>query len=173
MLQSAKKTIEAKYPGSEVTTYTASVTDYDRISSILKEVGQIDVLVPNVATSHAFVPSAQVSTADFAKTFDTNVVATFHIIKEYLALKTSGPKVVVSVTSASSQIVQPGNIGYGPSKAALNQMIQHLAEENKDSDVTIQTFHPGVILTEMAKELGFDGAAFIPESGMCTFHDDP
>jgi NAD(P)-dependent dehydrogenase (short-subunit alcohol dehydrogenase family) len=114
---------------------------------MLKEVGKIDILVPNVATTHPFVPSKDVSTADFKTTFETNVIGTFHIIKEFLALESSGPRVVVNVSSAASQMVQPGNVGYGPSKAAVNQVVMHFAAENVDTDVTIQNFHPGAIYT--------------------------
>lgn len=158
VLSKAKETLETKYPNTKVTTYAASVTDYDRISAILKEVGKIDVLVPNVAASHPFVPSGEVSTADYKLTFETNVVGTFHIIKEFLALLSSGPRVVVNVSSAAGQIVQPGNIGYGPSKAAGNQLIQHFAQEYAGTDVTIQTFHPGVIRTEYAEKLSGESA---------------
>ena len=140
-------TLEGRYPTTKVTTYAASVTDFDRISDILKEVGKIDILVPNVATSHPFVPSKDVSTADFKNTFDTNVVATFNIIKEFLALESSGPRAVVNVSSAAGQMVQPGNVGYGPSKAAVNQVVMHFAKEYEGTDVTIQNFHPGVIYT--------------------------
>jgi NAD(P)-dependent dehydrogenase (short-subunit alcohol dehydrogenase family) len=158
VLSKAKETLEANHPSTKVTTYAASVTDYDRISAILKEVGKIDVLVPNVAASHPFVPSGEISTADYKLTFETNVIGTFHIIKEFLALPSSGPRVVVNVSSAAGQIVQPGNIGYGPSKAAGNQIIQHFAQEYAGADVTFQTFHPGVIRTEYAAKLSGDDA---------------
>jgi len=152
-LNKAKETLEAKYPTTKVTTYAASVTDFDRISAILKEIGKIDILVPNVAASHPFVPSGEISTADYQLTFDTNVIGTFHIIKEFLALQSPGPRVVINVSSAAGQIVQPGNIGYGPSKAAGNQIIQHFAQEYVGTDVTFQTFHPGVIRTDYAASL--------------------
>jgi NAD(P)-dependent dehydrogenase (short-subunit alcohol dehydrogenase family) len=146
------------YPNTKVTTYAASVTDFEHISAILREIGKIDILVPNVATSHPFVPSREVSTTDYKLTFDTNVVGTFHIIKEFLALPSTGPRVVINVSSASGQIVQPGNIGYGPSKAAGNQIIQHFAQEYANTDVTFQTFHPGVIRTEYAAKLSSEDA---------------
>jgi NAD(P)-dependent dehydrogenase (short-subunit alcohol dehydrogenase family) len=89
LLDNAKKTLEAEYPNTKVTTYAASVMDFDKISSILKEVGKIDILVPNVATSHYFAPSSEISTEDFKKTIDTNLTSTYHIIKEFLALEVS------------------------------------------------------------------------------------
>ncbi|KAK4506278.1 hypothetical protein PRZ48_000008 [Zasmidium cellare] len=146
-LGKAKQTIESKYPKTKVVTYVASVTDYDRISAILKEVGRIDILVPNAAVSHPFVPSKDVTVDEFKATFDTNVIGSFHIIKEFLALESSGPRQVILTSSAAGQMVQPGNVGYGPSKAAANQLVQHFATENASMNVTIQAFHPGVIYT--------------------------
>ncbi|KAK3686508.1 hypothetical protein LTR37_019755 [Vermiconidia calcicola] len=153
VLDKAKQAIESKYPNTKVTTHAASVTDLDRISLILEELGKVDILVANAAISHPFVPSKDVSTADYQATFDINVVSTFHIIKEFLAQESSGPRAVIYTSSAAGQIVQPGNIGYGPSKAAANVMIQHFATESADTDVTIQTFHPGTIYTESVSNL--------------------
>jgi 3-hydroxy acid dehydrogenase/malonic semialdehyde reductase len=158
LLDNAKKTLEADYPNTKVTTYAASVTDFDRITSILKEVGKIDILVSNVATSHIFAPSSEISTADFKMTIDTNLTSTYHIIKEFMALKSSGPRAVITTSSAAGQLVQPGTIGYGPSKAASNQMIQYFAMENMGTDVTFQTYHPGAIYTEGAARITPEGA---------------
>jgi NAD(P)-dependent dehydrogenase (short-subunit alcohol dehydrogenase family) len=88
-------------------------------------------------------------------------------MKEFLGLASSGPRVVVNVSSASGQIVQPGNIGYGPSKAAVNQVVQHFAMENLETDVTIQTFHPGVIYTEGVSNLTAEDT-FEWEDGQCS-----
>jgi NAD(P)-dependent dehydrogenase (short-subunit alcohol dehydrogenase family) len=167
VLNKAKEELETKHPKTKVSIYTASVTDFERISSILKEIGKIDILVPNVAFSHHFAPSKDVSTAEFQATFNINVTATFHIIKEFLALKSLGPRVIVNVTSASGQLVQPGNVGYGPSKAAVNQVIQHLAVEYTGTDVTFQNFHPGAIYTEGSSRLVPEDALEW-EDGMCS-----
>ncbi|KAF2159980.1 hypothetical protein M409DRAFT_70713 [Zasmidium cellare ATCC 36951] len=157
-LETAKQAIESKYPNTKVTPYAASVTDYDRISAIMKEVGKIDVLVPNAAMSHPFVPSKDVTVDDFKATFDTNVVGAFHIIKEFLAVESSGPRQVILTSSAAGQITSPGNVGYGPSKAAASQLVQHFAAENLDTNVTIQAFHPGVIYTTSVAKLAPEGA---------------
>ncbi|KAK4549849.1 hypothetical protein LTR36_005150 [Oleoguttula mirabilis] len=157
VLDKAKKEINAKYPNTKITTYAASVTDYDRITEILKEVGKIDVVVPNAAAGHANVATKDITTADVANTFETNVVSPFHLIKEFLALPSAGPRTVVYVSSGAGQIVQPHNAAYGASKAAANQLIQQFANDHVGTDVTFQTFHPGVIYTELA-------AKFVPEA---------
>lgn len=156
VLDKARQELESNYPKTKITTYAASVTDYDRVSSILKEVGKIDILVPNAGVSHPFVPSKDISTADFKTTFDVNVVSVFHIIREYLALESSGPRVIINTSSAASHVAFPGQTGYGPSKAAANQMIRRLATDYASVDVTMQTFHPGAVYTETAARLLLD-----------------
>lgn len=102
-LETAKQTIESKYSNTKTTIYVASVTDFGRISEIVKQVGKIDVLVANAAMSHPFVPSKDVTVDDFKATFDTNVVGAFHIIKEFLALASAGPRQVILTSSAAGQ----------------------------------------------------------------------
>ena len=169
-LDEAEQILKSKYPSVKVTKYAASVTDLDRISSILKELGRVDVLAANAGMSHPFVPTKDLSTADFQSTFDVNVVATFHIIKEFLALESFGPRQVIHTSSSASQMLFPGTVGYGPSKTAANLVIQHFATENAaenaDRDVTIQTFHPGVIYTESAAKTATKDT-FDWEDGKC------
>jgi len=152
-LDEAKKSLGSKFPNVKITTYAASVTDYEKITSLLKEVGQIDVLVSNAGWSHPFGPSKDVKLADFQATFEINVFATFHIIKEFLALASTGPRTIIVTSSAVSQLVNPGQIGYGPSKASSNIVVQHFANETANEDVTVQTFHPGAIYTPGVKGL--------------------
>ena len=110
------------------------------------------------------VSSKGISTAEYQSTFDTNVVSSFHIIKEFLALEAAGPRAVLYISSAAGQLPRPGNIGYGPSKAAANQMIQLFAQEYAGTDVTVQTFHPGAVYTPAAANL-VDKDAFDWEDG--------
>jgi NAD(P)-dependent dehydrogenase (short-subunit alcohol dehydrogenase family) len=77
--------------------------------------------------------------------------------------------VVVHTSSSVGQMVVPGNIGYGPSKAAANQMIQHFATEYADTDVTFQTFHPGAVYTDAASSL-LTKDTFVWEDGAFDLH---
>lgn len=153
MLDQAKQALASQFPKTEIITSAASVTDHASISALVAEIGKIDILVVNAAYSHPFVASKDIATADFQATYDINVVATFHLVKEFLALESSGPRSVIYTSSAQSQILSPGNIGYGPSKAAANLMMQYFAHENAGKDVTFQAFHPGVIYTDAVAKL--------------------
>jgi NAD(P)-dependent dehydrogenase (short-subunit alcohol dehydrogenase family) len=157
VLDSAKKAINAKYADTKITTYAASVTDYDRITEIVKEVGKLDVVVANAAAGHDMVPVKDIPVADITRVFATNVTAPMHIFDQFLALPSPGPRTAIYVSSAAGQFTQPSNSVYGASKAAANFLIQHLASEHAGTDFTFQTFHPGLIYTELV-------AALMPKS---------
>lgn len=152
VLDEAKQKINAKYPDVKITTYAASVTDYNRVTSILKEVGAIDVLVPNAASGHDLVPAKDIPVDAVESTFATNVFSAWHLISQYLALSSDKPKTVVYVSSAAGQIAQPANSAYGASKAAANQMIQQFANDAATAGTgdLFQTFHPGIIYTGLS-----------------------
>lgn len=151
VLAKAKQALESKYPKTKITTYAASANDRKRMTEILQEVGHIDVLVPCAAAGNADVPAYEVTADDLENVFVTNVVAPFHLITEFLKLPCTGRRSVIYVSSAASQLAAGNQVAYGPSKAAANQIILHLALACAGKDVFFHTFHPGVIPTELSQ----------------------
>lgn len=144
--------MQTEFPNLKVTIYADSVNDLDRMTSILQGVGKVDVLVPNAGVSHAYAPSKDIPLPELQNTFDVNVISTFHLIKEFLALNTSGPRTIIYTSSCLAYFYIPGSMGYNGSKAAANLMIQHFANDCADAGVTAQVFHPGAINTESARD---------------------
>ena len=146
--EEAKADLEAAYPSTQIIAYQASVTDSARMTKILQELKSVDVLVLSAAVAHRRAPGAEISEQDVQDAFDINVVATFNITKAYLAAlqPTIGNKTIINVSSAAAQI-SGMRVGYGPSKAAAAQMMQHFAMEQKVEDVKIFSFHPGAHYT--------------------------
>nr|OQO30669.1 hypothetical protein B0A51_01944 [Rachicladosporium sp. CCFEE 5018] len=164
VLDEAKAKLGKEFPKLKITTYAASVTDYPKVSAILKEVGQIDVLIPNAAATHPMVPTKDLSTADLDNVFATNVTSPHYMISEFLKSPHTGPKTVIYVSSAAAQFAMATNSIYGASKAAANALITQFARDAAESDVVVQTYHPGAIATPLSK------AAGIPD-GMLEFED--
>jgi NAD(P)-dependent dehydrogenase (short-subunit alcohol dehydrogenase family) len=160
----AKKALTAEFPNTEVQTIALSITDLTRVSEVMRSAGDIDVLVLNAAASHKLVPSAEVPSADFEHTFTANVIAPFHMVKEYLALPTpkSGSRTIINVSSAAAHVCVPGQVGYGPSKAAFVGVTQALAAEYTPEKDGVRFFsvHPGVFHTTLAKQAGVPDVAF-------------
>lgn len=147
-LAEAKTSLEAAYPPVEFLTFQTSISDENRMNEVLQELGAVDVLILNAAAVHRRAPGTEISTEEIRDAFETNVIAAFNLTKAYLKMSTppSGRKTVINVSSAVAQMF--GNrIGYGSSKGAGAQVMQHFAAENQGEDVRIFSFHPGAFYT--------------------------
>ncbi|KAM7195793.1 putative short-chain dehydrogenase [Naviculisporaceae sp. PSN 640] len=147
----ARQEIEALYPDTKVLTYQASVTDHAKITSILQEIGPIDVLVLNAAISHRRTSGVDLTVEEVQQVYNTNVIAPFALAKAYLSMEDPKQKTILNLTSAAAQMSGMGFLAYGSSKAAVTQIMQNLADEcvQQGKDVKIVSFHPGAIWTAM------------------------
>ena len=158
--EKAKAELETSYPWTQVILYQGSITDSDRMSKILLEVDTIDILVLCAAIYHRRAPATQLSTQEISDNFSTNVIAPFALAKEYLKLPlpAAGRKTIIHISSAASQMRAPLRSAYGPSKAAITQVMQHLAFEHQ-GEANVFSIHPGAFYTPSSAEI-------YPESAM-------
>ncbi|KAI0121125.1 putative NADP(+)-dependent dehydrogenase [Xylariales sp. AK1849] len=160
--QKAKSELEAAYLSTQVLLYQSSITDHLRMAEILQELGRVDVLVLCASVVHRRAPATELSTQEVQDAFDTNVVGTFNFVKAYLSSEGSpGPthrRVVINVSSAAAQVQGTLRIGYGSSKAAAAQVMQHFAveqlQESEDgvNSGKVISFHPGSFYTPSVAE---------------------
>ncbi|PYH86355.1 putative NADP(+)-dependent dehydrogenase [Aspergillus uvarum CBS 121591] len=145
----ARAALEAAHPTVQIVTYAASITDHARMAAILDELGPVDVLVLSAAVVHRLGPATAVTAAEMQAAFDVNVLAPFHLVQAYLstALPAAGTKTIIHVSSAAAQTRSPGRVGYGPSKAAATQVMQHVAAERANPALRVFSFHPGAFYT--------------------------
>lgn len=160
--QKAKAELEAAHPSTQILTYQASVTDHDCMAAILHELGTIDVLILAAASIHRRANATELSMQEMRDSFDTNVLAPFTLTKAYLAtpLPASGHKTVINISSAVVQVSRTQRAGYGSSKAAAAQLMQHFAAETAPEDcMRVFSFHPGALYTAAV-------AGHFPKEGM-------
>lgn len=129
------------------------------MSKILLELGIIDILVLCAATHHRRVPAMQLSGQEIFDNFSTNVIAPFALAKQYLdlPLPVAQRKTIIQVSSAAGQMRAPLRSAYGPSKAAITQVMQHLAFEHK-GEANVFSIHPGAFYTPSSAEIYPEGA---------------
>lgn len=159
--EKAKAELEAAYPSTQILPYQASVTDTGRMTEILQELGTVDVLVLGAAMLHRQAKATEISVQEMQDVFDTNVIAAFNLTKAYLAtpLPAAGRKTIINISSAAAQQRSPYRVGYGPSKAAVTQVMQHFAFEQESDDVRIFSLHPGAFYTPtVAKHFAKDAS---------------
>lgn len=151
----AQTDLEAAYPFTQILTYQSSITDSRCITKILQGLGTVDVLVLCAAIYHRRAKATDISTQEIQDVFDTNVVAAFNLVQSYLTTtprSDAGCKTIINISSAAGQMRSPLRVGYGPSKAAVTQVMQHFAFEQTSDDVRIFSLHPGAFYTPAAAE---------------------
>lgn len=107
--------------------------------------------------------ATELSYDDFSLHLHTNtigpIICTQRLLKTNISI---GTIVFISSDSGSAQCfreMEDGFAAYAASKAALNQMLRHMAAElkRKGSSTTVIALHPGEVETDMANvELGWE-----------------
>ncbi len=134
---------------------------YDYIS---KEYNKLDILINNAGvllTGNLFVTnSSTVSDKDIKDTFQTNLFSVISLTQKLLPLiKKSDAGRIVNVStilssltlhSAKDSPITPAKeFAYNASKTALNAYTIHLAIELKDTNIKVNSGHPGWVKTEL------------------------
>ncbi len=143
--------------GATVTAVAGSVTDAAHRRALLRaarESGGLELLVNNAST---LGPSPLPTLADYPlerlrEVFDTNVIAPLALVQEALPLLEVTRGFIVNVTSDAALGGYEGWGGYGSSKAALDLVSKTLANELKESGVSVVSVDPGDMRTNMHQE---------------------
>ncbi|KAJ2593987.1 hypothetical protein IWW49_000201 [Coemansia sp. RSA 1797] len=111
--------------------------------------GQLRALINNAATVDPAGPLLAPSTAEWHSIWETNFHAPISLISQCLHMlqQHKGPRVILNITSSTSQQPVPGFGPYGATKASLNYVTRALAVEYPD--ITSIAFYPGVVDTPM------------------------
>ena len=131
---------------------------------ILEKYNKLDILVNNAGvllTGNLFVAnSTTVSDKDIKETFQTNLFSVISLTQALLPLiKKSDAGRIVNVStilssltlhSAKDSPIAPAKeFAYNASKTALNAFTIHLALELKDTNIKVNSGHPGWVKTEL------------------------
>lgn len=146
--------------GAEIdaTSYVASITDADAISTVLADFGTPDVLVNNAGIVR-FGPLIDLSVDDWQAVVDVNLTGLF--TTSQLAARGMvgrGSGAIVNITSMNG--VAPGaNAGaYGSTKAAVALLTQQMALEWGPLGLRVNAVAPGLIDGGMSEPIYVDPA---------------
>ena len=160
-----------KAEGLDVEYINIDVDNTSTHASAAKEIeekyGKLDILINNAGIflaeefdNGAPVPASKTSQETFRKTFDTNFFNTIDVTQALLPLvKKSEAGRIVFLSSGlgslglhsdpTSEIYNYKVPAYNISKTALNGYVVHLAHELKDTNIKVNTAHPGSVVTDM------------------------
>lgn len=117
---------------------------------LISSISNIDYLINNAG--HIVVkPFLELTREEIAACYDVNVIAMMEIIQCCIPKMTSGSHIVniSSMGGFQGTMKFPGLAAYSTSKAALVSLTELLAEEFKDSGISINCLCLGAVQTEM------------------------
>lgn len=158
-----------KEEGLDVEIVQLEVTNEAEVDALVEHIdstyGKLDVLVNNAGIMHGGEPTG-VNTAEIVKaevlkeTFDVNFFSLVSLTQKMLPLlKKSDSGRIINVSSIlGSNTVQSDEtspwsgikpFAYNASKTALNSFTVHLAAALKDTNIKVNSAHPGWVKTEL------------------------
>jgi len=144
---------------ARVVAIPGDVTDAGHRADLVAAVerlGQLDVLINNAsALGPSPLPRLRgYPLADLRRVYETNVLAPLALIQLLAAPLEAASGTIVNVSSDAAVEAYPGWGGYGSSKAALDQLTEVLAAEQRA--LRCYAFDPGDMRTDM-HQLAFPG----------------
>jgi 3-oxoacyl-[acyl-carrier protein] reductase len=129
------------------------------VSEVAERLGPVLVLVNNAGIT-ADNLSMRLSDEDWARVLDVNLTAAFRLTRSVI-----GPMMrqrfgrVINVSSVSGVRANPGQANYAASKAGLIAFTRTVAAEVARRGVTVNAVAPGLIETELTRDLTSNGSS--------------
>ena len=146
--------------GIQVEGYYPNLSNYEEVEKIVATIynkyQHIDIVVNNAGMS-ANKKIEDTTLEEFEKIMNLNVTAIFNLCKAvvpYMKKQKSG--VILNASSMVSIYGQPSGIGYPTSKSAVNGFTKSLARELAPFNIRVNAVAPGIIKTDMLKNLSED-----------------
>jgi len=123
------------------------------VEQIIERCGSIDVLVNNAGVVRDNLLGL-LTPEEVQAVLDTNVVGVFNVTRSvvpYMISRRSGR--IINLSSVSGEKGGRGQTNYAASKGAINALTRALAVELASRKITVNAVAPGVIETEMSREV--------------------
>jgi NAD(P)-dependent dehydrogenase (short-subunit alcohol dehydrogenase family) len=132
-----------------------SVTN--NMNAIYQRAGTVDVLVNNAGIErHGAVEELEI--ADFKNVMETNYFGVIRCIKAVLpVMRKNHEGCIINVSSVAARISSAPLGAYAASKAAVETLTEVLAQEVKPFNIRVAIVQPGIIDTEMARDISIGG----------------
>lgn len=138
--------------GGDVTAVRLDLAEPGAAEELLRtaeqQLGGLDVLVNNAATSSKVVPIAETSEDDFDRVWAVNAKSVFLAVR-YAARHMRDGGRIVNISTLNTVFPAPGNAPYAASKGALEQLTLVASRELGARGITVNTVSPGATDTDL------------------------
>lgn len=127
-----------------------------------KAYGALDVLVNNAGV-FKFIPLEEITTDEYRREFDINVLGTILTTQEALKHFNGNGGSVINISSVVSERPVPNSAVYSATKGALDTLSKALARELAPRKIRVNVIAPGGVETEGTHAVGMIGSDFEKE----------
>lgn len=155
--KSEKEAEKLQKENDNIEIYKADVSNrtevHKMIQNILKKYGKIDVMINNAGISEEKM-FIDVTDEDWNKVINTNLYSVFCAIQEALPNMISRKQgCIINISSVWGIVGASCECVYAVSKAGIDAITKSLAKELGPSNIRINSIAPGIIDTDMNKNL--------------------
>ena len=149
-IQQAINQLQQQIPGCKVTGIAADFEDIQQVAGLVKQAGNIDILINNIGIFEP-KPFFEIPDADWFKFFEVNVMSGVRLSKAFMPLMLQQNWGRIIFISSESGVLTPEEmIHYGTTKTAQLAVSRGLAELTKGTAVTVNAVLPGPTWSEGA-----------------------
>lgn len=149
-IQEAIQALQKEIPGCNVKGIVADFTDAKQVDALIKQAGNIDILINNIGI---FEPKQffDIPDTDWFKFFEVNVMSGVRLSKGFMPymLEQNWGRIIF-ISSESGLNIPEEMIHYGTTKTAQLAVSRGLAELTKGTSVTVNSVLPGPTWSEGA-----------------------
>ncbi len=149
------------FPGQSVFGHVCDVSDYAELETLVattvERFGKLDVFINNAGISDTFYNITDGDPQEWGRVIDINLKGTCYGTRAavHYFLDTGHPGKVINMAGSGTDKKSntPYISAYGSSKAAIARFTYAVAEEYKNTPVSIMLLHPGLVRTEMTSSV--------------------
>lgn len=120
---------------------------------VVTKLGSPDILINNAGIINERAPLWEISSEEFSKILDVNVLGTFHVLHAFIpSLIKSNKGIVINVSSSWGREAEENFSAYSASKFAVEGLTQSLAKELPGTITAVALDPGGGINTDMLKK---------------------
>jgi 3-oxoacyl-[acyl-carrier protein] reductase len=153
----AAQAVVTANPNTQITPEEVDVRNSSQCAAFIEKIvdrtGQLDILINNAGIIRDNT-LALLEDDDIQAVLDTNVTGVFNMARAaapYFISQRSGK--IINISSVSGEKGGRGQTPYAASKGAINALTKSLAVELAPRGITVNAVAPGVIETEMSRDV--------------------
>ena len=135
------------------TPLCCDVANGDAVARLAPQLQQTEILINNAGICHTGLIS-QITPQQWQRLFDVNVTGIYHCVNTVLpGMLARQAGCIINVSSMWGQVGASCEAAYSATKGAVLALTKALAQELGPSHIRVNAVAPGVILTDMCREI--------------------